>query len=543
MTSGGNVRKRVSRSSKKLQQYQEARHAELIAREQTQREVERSNQTVQKEQGGRRGGPNPSIERRKTRRYVSLTAGKALSPTEAVRSTRDLPNADRSRQRGNVLDEVAAVAETPPQASKAMERKRIRGDSNYSQGPTDGRASIAEKSDSEEDSRPSKKRMSCVTPPDGQLQAPYDDSDDENALDERDSPVEDDADVEEGETNENGSVLGTIPSLSPTGSAAYRAGATEQLNDVDGRNGFDSQLKADSPVLLGMFVNLRGQIIEAIRNESKSQISQLHIIKNDMSEMREVLRDLNTVVHVKGSIAGSAGLKSSSSRTPLDQWEKKLDESLVHFGLVFTTEVFSRVIGYNLTSSIANICNEQRSLRLVDKASEAVSMLLFSLQPYQNRDLFGTGVALLHCDFKYSVVKNAFYNVQVNSFGHFREENARDSAHSDNNSSQSHPADQKICQPAWLRRDYVRGDNVLSARSFLEKKNQKKSTSVRETPCRSDIAMHGAIRVYRALGAHLHNGREKVKSSFFQDIGYLPRELVRIRARYRRVQVEARMVL
>ena len=79
----------------------------------------------------------------------------------------------------------------------------------------------------------------------------------------------------------------------------------------------------------------------------------------------------------------------------------------------------------------------------------------------------------------------------------------------------------RISRPSWLNVGIVSTSHIYSARAMVEAPKQSRKGKARSTPTPTDIASHGALRVYCLLGAHLHHGREYLRYAFFQRVGYL----------------------
>jgi len=68
---------------------------------------------------------------------------------------------------------------------------------------------------------------------------------------------------------------------------------------------------------------------------------------------------------------------------------------------------------------------------------------------------------------------------------------------------------------------------VAKAQERLEKKTTGRgSTSmewleVKKVPVRKDIAQYGARKIFSIVQKHLHIGREKAKTAFFEELGYI----------------------
>lgn len=194
--------------------------------------------------------------------------------------------------------------------------------------------------------------------------------------------------------------------------------------------------------------------------------------------------------------------------------------------VIFGTELLSRILSFNMALMVTTVFRKGSSNSILN-AFSAMETMLFSLQPYESRKRYEEGVGKLHSEFKFTVVQNVFFNIYKDSFSIFRssatvreEEGIRGQTGREAKASSANQQS-KIARPAWLKLRYVNVDHISSAKGYLEKAKQSRKDKVRDTPTPADIGIHGALRVYRLSGAHLHQARDNVKYSFFQGLGYV----------------------
>lgn len=118
-------------------------------------------------------------------------------------------------------------------------------------------------------------------------------------------------------------------------------------------------------------------------------------------------------------------------KTVLAEWERRLGALTLHKKAASSSENFSIVLGYNVPVSVSNICEEQVVLDATGRkcnviisvqiCSRALSTLLFSLKLTESRGKYTSGIGKQHCDFRFSVMKNMFNNIQNNTFRLFKE--------------------------------------------------------------------------------------------------------------------------
>ena len=95
-------------------------------------------------------------------------------------------------------------------------------------------------------------------------------------------------------------------------------------------------------------------------------------------------------------------------------------------------------------------------------------------------------------------------------------------------------ADVKLRQPDWLKTGVIRGSDVEDARKILEFTSKPADTFsspgaletapmfvVKDVPTGRDIALHGALKIYRIVSNILHNSREKARSVLLEELTYI----------------------
>ena len=153
--------------------------------------------------------------------------------------------------------------------------------------------------------------------------------------------------------------------------------------------------------------------------------------------------------------------------------------------------------------------------------AEALAVLLFNNGPLTTQTDLQTGTGRRYQDFKFTTLLNAFFNVQANTFNTFAAVGA-------GTSQDSGGTDEGFLRPKWLDTGVVTTQVIEQVRTSGEQgrtKSSRTSKSIkdkyRRDPSRKDMAMFGAGKVSSLLVKHLHDGRERVRNMFFQDLGYL----------------------
>lgn len=82
--------------------------------------------------------------------------------------------------------------------------------------------------------------------------------------------------------------------------------------------------------------------------------------------------------------------------------------------------------------------------------------------------------------------------------------------------------DTRIKRPAWLAKGYVGTNHIISARMILETRHDgTRQGKLRDEPTQHEIVVHGAREIYKFYITHLHLSRDRVRTGFFYDLGFL----------------------
>ena len=94
-------------------------------------------------------------------------------------------------------------------------------------------------------------------------------------------------------------------------------------------------------------------------------------------------------------------------KTSLSEWEKTLDGLTPHAKLIFSKEVFARVLSYNVPAKAVDVYSQLRRKEPASPsvyfACSAFQVLLFSLEPKKRKANFSEGIGRMHSELKYDV--------------------------------------------------------------------------------------------------------------------------------------------
>ena len=276
---------------------------------------------------------------------------------------------------------------------------------------------------------------------------------------------------------------------------------------------------------LGVFKRNIEDNMSGLHREQLSEMRELH--ESFAGTIMSEIQDMKAVLDSPVSRSSRPSSGKVVSKISIACWEKKLDDLTPHAKLIFNRDVFARILSYNFPVKARDVYDSVLNTEGISShllaASTAVHSLIFSLQPKEKKKHFSEGVGRLHSEFKYSVVQNVFYNVCKDTFDLFRSSLVPSDNSGDGSdvSKTNQDGKNRITRPEWLDTGYVSIPHIDNARALVESLKQSRKNKVGFTPSPDDIASHGALRVYRLLGAHLHDGREYVRYAFFQSLGYL----------------------
>lgn len=307
-------------------------------------------------------------------------------------------------------------------------------------------------------------------------------------------------------------------------------------------------LKTTHSVLNGFFEKIDESLTTRITSLERGIARRLRRVEDEIRVLCREVDEMKASASHTGS--GGAVVASRGKSTPLSVFTAKQKFATPHAHLVFTESTLSRVMSMKIVATVVAISagdGEHSSPRLISKA---VLTLFFSLQPNQTRGEFCVGIGRQHSRFRKSVVSNAIFNVQNNAFYLFRDPESSsplpwhatpsDSAmhtndepfsdRGDDDSSEMGPAIAKFTQPKWLRKRFITSQDIDFVQEALEGMSKRgrgredtrtKHIEVKEVPIRRDIAQHGVRKIFPLVKKHLHAGRDRAKSFFFGELGYL----------------------
>ena len=284
-------------------------------------------------------------------------------------------------------------------------------------------------------------------------------------------------------------------------------------------------ITTSTATLSRIFDGLSRKISKDIEDMRRIHLSEIRRMGDSLNEtMASEIRTIHGLYEMLTGVGKHAGRVPSSVTTSLRDWERKLDGLTPYTTVIFGKDLFSRVLSFNVPLKAVDTYQKygKRGVTDVERCSLSAQTLLFRLQPADKKFQYLEDIGKLHSDFKFSVVRNAFYNVHLDSFGFFKSVGcARNEDVGIQDDQTLRIQRGKIDRPSWLEKGTVTIDHIVEARAFTETPGQSRKGKARRAPTTDDIACHGALRVYRQLGKLLHDGRSNLRVAFFQGLGYL----------------------
>ena len=326
-------------------------------------------------------------------------------------------------------------------------------------------------------------------------------------------------------------------------------------------------LTASNAYLFGIFKRIEKDFVNHMKGFESRVSSKIADLREEQQQIKHELEE------IRGTQSLGASTKSTSSaRTSLSLWNEKLDQLTPHADYVFKSGALTRIACINVAVTIFTIGGG--SGQLLHNCSTAIETIIFGKQPNQPRNVLHNGVGLRHCEFRQSFVLTLLVNLHNNRLGVFnstRDDEAEVNGPGDSTATLGSPGSRtqpatchhstrnshgvcdtcqvdksprsatlcrKIDQPRWLQKGLIRGDDVSEARAYLEtvpesrgnqclrigpsgNKLTLRKTVVKSTPSKRDIALHGAKKIFSLVTGFLHDGRERCKAIFAEELGYL----------------------
>lgn len=270
---------------------------------------------------------------------------------------------------------------------------------------------------------------------------------------------------------------------------------------------------------------------------------------------------------------GGGTLVKGPATSPI---EYKLDALTPHVNFVFSiqriSDVLRRVVFVFPSKMMENASD------FTQTAADALQVLLFSIHPQDTKAVYDTECGKNFAKLRRTMVSSLICNAQSNRFDVFKRQHVntqtdeeddceeaspngqnlapenpstavrspgdrspaaqRSTSSSGRRSQQSHQGNDDahhngtIIQPKWLKKGFMSPSHVTEAaeivecggRSYKMKKSPGRGTRVpgqSTMPSSDEIAVHGALRLFRLVTTTFHSARENMKVTFFEELGYL----------------------
>ena len=170
-------------------------------------------------------------------------------------------------------------------------------------------------------------------------------------------------------------------------SSAHEGNKYESLNDSPPRTFSSSVHDMDA---VSMFSETLSTQLDQFKLQMKDAVSDM--FKTNMCDVRETNKEISNAIRTKiGDFRNIINMMNSSNRpssgkvatkTSLSEWEKTLDGLTPHQKLIFSKEVFARVLSYNVPVKAVDVYSQLRRKEPASPsvyfACSAFQVLLFS---------------------------------------------------------------------------------------------------------------------------------------------------------------------
>lgn len=342
-------------------------------------------------------------------------------------------------------------------------------------------------------------------------------------------------------SNNEGSPVGFVSSTaghvqSPSNSSVQLHGSGMHFDD----SALRQYLAARDKVGMETFLrHLSG--IHKVVADIHSEISDLNIHMCAMQSEIEILSLKQNALGVSPGVA-------SNGRNDIAH---RCDTFLPHFELIFSSDITFRVVLHSIIHILSKgieICDDHPAAEemctdecIGNCTSVQLCSMMFSKRATMGKAVLQSGYGKEYSKMRRLLVLSLVRNAQGNRFGQFQitpvaaernstanncngaELNAEDTAR---NRTHSVSITGRIPQPAWIKPSFITGDHVEVVRCKLETKAEKTkgSTSKKRMsdsrPTDGEISLRCIERIYKKVTSHLHTGRERGRTSFFDELGY-----------------------
>lgn len=289
-------------------------------------------------------------------------------------------------------------------------------------------------------------------------------------------------------------------------------------------SGLRTFLASRDKAVMDKFVeNMAGlhKVVADLRSDVGEVKTEICVIKSQV----DVLALKENVLVMTSSIAPRIRVDPAS----------RCDVHLHHFELIFCADVISKVLTASILHKLTSECTEcEHHIGSSDKcsvicvgklASECMVALLFGKRANMSKAVLHTGVGKEYSKFKRLIVLSLLRNAQMNRFNQF--ENPPQQRHSAQGQDNSEVGSAKIPQPSWIKPNIITSDHVEKVRNRLETKKEKQKSGKSkkriydENPTEDEISQRCVDLLYGKVTQQLHAGRDRSRTQFFSDIGYV----------------------
>lgn len=318
-------------------------------------------------------------------------------------------------------------------------------------------------------------------------------------------------------------------------------------NDGSNDNLNDSILGREEESVHGVelvSVTQRAQGIEDFKRMEeimcKNHSDLKHMMSGLLSEMSSLRAQVDKVVMQNIVIPQRKGDGSNESH------EEVLWRQLPHFKHIFCDATMRPVLAAAMMKFL-----DERITGVIgneEDVAEGLSAMFFSILPSDQKDSMTKGGGPAASKLRKLVVMSSLYHAQKDTFkifkgplavssGHRRDMVAQSqptSDHTDNTASShvriAHMSSLCIEKPTWLSPQFIVKEDIESARQRIEctrkgaistSGRKGKKFKVGEGPTGRDIAVFACQQIYRTVTKALHDSRERAKTVFFEEIGFI----------------------
>lgn len=269
-------------------------------------------------------------------------------------------------------------------------------------------------------------------------------------------------------------------------------------------------------------------------------------VKNELGIVKSQVDILALKDNVRGVTSGTG------PRVRVDP-ASRCDGYLHHFDLIFCNDIIVQVLTASILRKLTfecSKCDEHLGnmgnctfLCVGISSSQCIAALLFGKRANMVKAVLHTGVGKEYSRLRRFLVLSLLRNAQSNRFKQFHipciesasvvgqatvgVSSLNERHNMPGNNSFAVPHTGRIPQPPWIMPNFVKSEHVEKVRNRLETKKEKSRSGLPKKRCSDDrptddeISQRCVDLLYGKVTPQLHAGRDRSRTQFFSDIGYV----------------------